>query len=73
MAGADAHSRYYSEDIQKMAPDTVDLVIVPGADQVDLDNRKDLIPFDSSTNSSPRASPDRKGPDRQAHRPVGAP
>ncbi|MFI8949581.1 alpha/beta hydrolase [Streptomyces sp. NPDC053750] len=46
VAGADAHSRYYSEDVQKMAPDTVDLVIVPGADHVDLYDRKDLIPFD---------------------------
>ncbi|MFJ3623829.1 hypothetical protein ACIPSH_37650 [Streptomyces iakyrus] len=29
-----------------MAPDTVDVVIVPGADQVDLYDREDLIPFD---------------------------
>lgn len=46
VAGADAHSLYYSQDVQKMAPDTVDLVIVPGADHVDLYDRKDLIPFD---------------------------
>jgi fermentation-respiration switch protein FrsA (DUF1100 family) len=46
VAGADAHSRYYSEDIQKMAPDTIDLLVVPGADHVDLYDRKDLIPFD---------------------------
>jgi fermentation-respiration switch protein FrsA (DUF1100 family) len=46
VAGADAHSRYYSEDVQAMAPGTVDLVIVPGADHVDLYDRKDLIPFD---------------------------
>ncbi|MGW7212049.1 alpha/beta hydrolase [Streptomyces collinus] len=46
VAGADAHSRYYSEDIRKTAPDAVDLVIVPGADHVDLYDRKDLIPFD---------------------------
>lgn len=46
VAGADAHSRYYSEDVQAMAPDAVDLVIVPGADHVDLYDRKDLIPFD---------------------------
>ncbi|GHB69810.1 hypothetical protein GCM10010377_70660 [Streptomyces viridiviolaceus] len=39
-------SRYYSEDVQAKAPDTVDLVIVPGADHVDLYDRKDLIPFD---------------------------
>ncbi|MGI5466200.1 alpha/beta hydrolase [Streptomyces sp. CA-132043] len=46
VAGADAHSRYYSEDVRAKAPDTVDLVIVPGADHVDLYDRKDLIPFD---------------------------
>ncbi|MEE1837938.1 alpha/beta hydrolase [Streptomyces sp. SP17KL33] len=47
VAGADAHSRYYSEDVRAMAPDTVDLVIVPGADHVDLYDRKELIPFDT--------------------------
>jgi fermentation-respiration switch protein FrsA (DUF1100 family) len=46
VAGAHAHSRYYSEDVQAKAPDTVDLVIVPGADHVDLYDRKDIIPFD---------------------------
>lgn len=46
VAGAEAHSRYYSEDVQAKALDTVDLVIVPGADHVDLYDRKDLIPFD---------------------------
>jgi hypothetical protein len=46
VADADAHSRYYSEDVRAKAPDTVDLLIVPGADHVDLYDRKDLIPFD---------------------------
>ena len=46
VAGAEAHSRYYSEDVRAMAPSSVDLVIVPGADHVDLYDRKDLIPFD---------------------------
>ncbi|MFE0854853.1 alpha/beta hydrolase [Streptomyces mutabilis] len=46
VAGADAHSRYYSEDVRAKAPDAVDLVIVPGSDHVDLYDRKDLIPFD---------------------------
>ncbi|MFM9448765.1 alpha/beta hydrolase [Streptomyces acidiscabies] len=46
VAGADAHSRYYSEDVQAMAPDTIELVIVPDADHVDLYDRKDRIPFD---------------------------
>ncbi|MGW9121176.1 alpha/beta hydrolase [Streptomyces sp. NPDC055663] len=47
VAGADAHSLYYSQDVQKTAPETVDLVVVPGADHVDLYDRKDLIPFDT--------------------------
>lgn len=46
VAGANAHSHYYSEDVQAMAPSTVDLVIVPGADHVDLYDRKHPIPFD---------------------------
>ncbi|MFC8095387.1 alpha/beta hydrolase [Streptomyces sp. NPDC057301] len=46
VAGADAHSRYYSEDVQAMAPDNIELAIVPEADHVDLYDRKDLIPFD---------------------------
>jgi fermentation-respiration switch protein FrsA (DUF1100 family) len=46
VAGADAHSRYYSEDVRATAPDTIDLMIVPGADHVDLYDRKNLIPFD---------------------------
>ncbi|MDX2616865.1 alpha/beta hydrolase [Streptomyces stelliscabiei] len=46
VADADAHSRYYSEDVQRTAPENIELVIVPGADHVDLYDRKDLIPFD---------------------------
>lgn len=46
VAGADAHSRYYSEDVQKQASEAVDLLIVPDADHVDLYDRKDRIPFD---------------------------
>lgn len=46
VAGADAHSRYLSEDVHAQAPGTVDLLIVPGADHVDLYDRRDLIPFD---------------------------
>lgn len=45
VTGSQAHSRYYSEDVQKMAPDTIDLLVVPGADHVDLYDRKDIIPF----------------------------
>lgn len=45
VTGSEAHSRYYSEDVQQMAPDTIDLLVVPGADHVDLYDRKDVIPF----------------------------
>jgi fermentation-respiration switch protein FrsA (DUF1100 family) len=44
-AGANAHSRYYSEDVHAGAPDHVELVIIPNADHVDLYDRNDLIPF----------------------------
>ncbi|WP_229068612.1 alpha/beta hydrolase [Actinoplanes sp. DH11] len=47
VAGAEAHSRYYSEDVRAQASDTVELLIVPGADHVDLYDRMDLIPFDA--------------------------
>ena len=46
VAGAEAQSRYYSEDVHTTAPDNTELVIVPDADHVDLYDRKDRIPFD---------------------------
>jgi uncharacterized protein len=46
VAGDDAHSRYYSEDVHTQAPDTTDLLIVHDADHVALYDRTDLIPFD---------------------------
>lgn len=45
-AGADAHSRYYSEDVHGSSPENTELVIVPDADHVDLYDCKDRIPFD---------------------------
>lgn len=45
IAGANAHSRYYSEDVYKMALQPKELVIVPDADHVDLYDKKDKIPF----------------------------
>ncbi|MEK8046241.1 alpha/beta hydrolase [Ideonella margarita] len=45
IAGAQAHSLYYSEDIYKAAPGPKELVVVPGADHVDLYDRLDKIPF----------------------------
>jgi fermentation-respiration switch protein FrsA (DUF1100 family) len=46
VAGENAHSRYYSEDVYKMASEPKQLMIVPGADHVDLYDRMDKIPFD---------------------------
>jgi uncharacterized protein len=45
IAGANAHSRYYSEDIYKAASDPKQLLIVPDADHVDLYDQLDKIPF----------------------------
>lgn len=44
--GANAHSRYYSEDVHKAAPGPKELVIVPDADHVDLYDNLKKIPFD---------------------------
>ena len=49
IAGENAHSRYYSEDVYKMASDPKELVIVPNADHVDLYDKLDKIPFDKLT------------------------
>jgi uncharacterized protein len=46
VAGANAHSRYYSEDVYKAASDPKELVIVPDADHVDLYDKFEKIPFD---------------------------
>lgn len=46
VAGENAHSRYYSEDVYKMASGPKELVLVPNADHVDLYDRLDKIPFD---------------------------
>jgi uncharacterized protein len=49
VAGENAHSRYYSEDVYKVASDPKELVIVPDADHVDLYDQMDKIPFDKLT------------------------
>lgn len=46
IAGEKAHSRYYSEDVFKMASEPKELVIVANATHCDLYDKKDLIPFD---------------------------
>lgn len=49
VAGENAHSRYYSEDVYKIASDPKELLIVPGADHVDLYDKMEKIPFDEFT------------------------
>lgn len=44
--GANAHSRYYSEDVYKAASGPKELVIIPDADHVDLYDNLKKIPFD---------------------------
>jgi uncharacterized protein len=46
VAGENAHSRYYSEDVYKMASEPKELMIVPNADHVDLYDKVNKIPFD---------------------------
>lgn len=49
IAGANAHSRYYSEDVLEAASEPKELLIVPDADHVDLYDQTDKIPFDRLT------------------------
>ena len=46
VAGEKAHSRYYSEDAYAAASEPKELLIVPGADHVDLYDNMEKIPFD---------------------------
>ncbi len=46
VTGDKAHSRYYSEDAYKAAAEQKELVVVSGADHVDLYDNLDKIPFD---------------------------
>ncbi len=45
IAGENAHSRYFSEDIYKMAAEPKELMIIPNAVHVDLYDKVDIIPF----------------------------
>jgi fermentation-respiration switch protein FrsA (DUF1100 family) len=45
ITGSEAHSREYSEDAYKRAAEPKELVIIPGANHVDLYDRVNLIPF----------------------------
>ena len=49
IAGENAHSRYMSEDIYKMAAEPKELMIIPNAVHVDLYDKVDVIPFDKLT------------------------
>lgn len=46
IAGENAHSRYFSEDIYKAAAEPKELIIIPNAVHVDLYDKVDVIPFD---------------------------
>ena len=50
IAGEKAHSRYFSEDIFKMANEPKELIIIPNAVHVDLYDKVDVIPFDKLEN-----------------------
>ena len=47
--GENAHSRYFAETAYEAAAEPKELVIVPGANHVDLYDRMDKIPFDKMT------------------------
>lgn len=49
IAGEKAHSRYFSEDAFKAAGQSKELMIIPGANHVDLYDRRNVIPFDKIT------------------------
>lgn len=46
IAGENAHSRYFSEDIFKVANEPKELIIIPNTVHVDLYDKVDVIPFD---------------------------
>lgn len=46
IAGENAHSRYFSEDIFKVANEPKELIMIPNAVHVDLYDKVDVIPFD---------------------------
>ena len=47
--GEKAHSRYFSETAYAAAAEPKELMIIPGANHVDLYDRMDVIPFDKLT------------------------
>ncbi|TQE31094.1 alpha/beta hydrolase [Streptomyces ipomoeae] len=51
IAGEEAFSRYFSEDVYNEAAEPKELHLVPGGNHVDLYDRTDVIPFDKLTES----------------------
>jgi fermentation-respiration switch protein FrsA (DUF1100 family) len=47
--GEKAHSRYFSESAYAAAAEPKELMIIPGANHVDLYDRIDVIPWDKLT------------------------
>jgi fermentation-respiration switch protein FrsA (DUF1100 family) len=47
--GEKAHSRYFSESAYAAAAEPKELMIIPGANHVDLYDRTDVIPWDKLT------------------------
>lgn len=50
IAGSEAHSRYFSEEAYAAAAEPKELIIIDGADHVDLYDQVDIIPFDRLAN-----------------------
>ncbi len=50
IAGENAHSKYFSEDIYKMAAEPKELMIIPNAVHVDLYDKVEVIPFEKLDN-----------------------
>lgn len=46
IAGSEAHSRYFTEDAYKAAAEPKEIMIIEGADHVDLYDQSNIIPFD---------------------------
>ena len=46
IAGENAHSRYFTEDIYKAAAEPKEILIIPNAVHADLYDKADVIPFD---------------------------
>ena len=46
IAGSEAHSLYFTEDAYAAAAEPKELMIIDGADHVDLYDQVDIIPFD---------------------------